>query len=527
MKIAHLRAAAVVIAFAAPGIAGTSTMASPVSSAPVSATLTIHAGDPQSVINRNVYGHFAEHLGRGVYEGIWVGPDSPIPNTRGIRNDVTEALRRLKVPVLRWPGGCFADEYHWKDGIGPREKRPAMINTHWGGVVENNHFGTHEFMDLCELIGAEPYICGNVGSGTVQEMMEWVEYLTSDADSPMANLRRANDRDKPWKVKYFGVGNESWGCGGSMRPEYYADLYRRYQTFAKNYPGNRLYRIACGSNGEGYNWTEVLMKNAGRFMDGLSLHYYTLPTGVWSKKGPALGFAEDEWFATLKRTLRMETLIAKHAEIMDRHDPKKRVGMIIDEWGTWYDPTAGTNPGFLEQQNSLRDALVTALNFHIFHRHADRVQMTNIAQTINVLQAVVLTDKERMILTPTYHVFELFQVHQGATALRVELQAPEYKFGNESIPSISASATRTEAGAIHLSLVNTQPTTPVTLTTKLSSGRLRPEIEGRVITAEAMDAHNTFEGATTVEPRRFEGFQLNGDKLTISLPPKSVVLLQL
>ena len=393
------------------------------------AQLTVRVNQPGPTVNRHIYGHFAEHLGRCIYEGIWVGEDSSIPNTRGIRNDVVSALKELKIPVLRWPGGCFADEYHWKDGIGPRAQRPKMINTHWGGVVENNHFGTHEFLDLCEQIGAEPYVCGNVGSGTVQEMMEWVEYMTSDADSPLANLRRRNGRDEPWRVRFFGVGNESWGCGGSMRPEYYADLFRRYNTFVKNYPGNRVFRIACGANSADYNWTEVLMSQVGRRMDGLSLHYYTVATGDWRRKGSSTQFDESQWHSTLRRTLTMDELITKHSEIMDRHDPEKRIGLIVDEWGTWYDVEPGTNPGFLYQQNTLRDALAAALNFHIFHRHADRVMMANIAQTVNVLQAMILTDGEKILRTPTYHVFEMFKVHQGGASLPVELQTPEYAQG--------------------------------------------------------------------------------------------------
>ncbi len=491
-----------------------------------SASLVLRADQPGPVIHRNLYGHFAEHLGRCIYGGIWVGPDSPIPNTRGIRNDVIAALRAIKIPVLRWPGGCFADEYHWKDGIGPREKRPSMINTHWGGVVENNHFGTHEFMDLCELIGAEPYICGNVGSGTVQEMMEWVEYLTSDAQSPMANLRRANGRDLPWKVKYFGVGNESWGCGGNMRPEYYADEYRRYATFTKNYPGNQLYRIACGANSDDYNWTEVLMQQVGPRMNGLSLHYYTLPLGEWAKKGAATGFPEAEWFSTLKQTLRMEELLARHIAIMDRHDPEKKIGLIVDEWGTWYDPTPGTNPGFLEQQNSLRDAIVAAINFHLFHRHADRIHMTNIAQTINVLQAMVLTDGPRMVLTPSYHVFEMYTVHQDATALPVTLTTPDYAFGDSKVPAVSASASRDAAGKVHVSLANAHPHAAITVACTIT-GHRAAKVTGRVLTAAAMDAHNTFAAPDTVKPAPFTGATLTGDQLTVTLPAKSVVVLEL
>jgi len=489
------------------------------------ASLALRADQPGPVINRNLYGHFAEHLGRCIYEGIWVGPDSPIPNTRGYRNDVLAALKQLNVPVLRWPGGCFADEYHWKDGIGPRESRPSMYNSHWGGVVENNHFGTHEFLDLCELLGIEPYVCLNVGSGTVQEAMEWVEYITSPASSPMANLRRAHGRDQPWKVKYFGIGNESWGCGGNMTPEFYADNYKRYNTFVKNYQrDNPLYRIACGSSGEDLNWTEVLMKNAGRQMNGLSLHWYTLPTGNWKKKGAATGFPEGEWFSTLRNTLRMDELVTKHSAIMDKYDPEKKVGLVIDEWGTWYDVEPGHNPGFLYQQNSLRDAVVAGLNFHIFHKHADRVSMTNIAQTVNVLQAIILTDKEKMLLTPTYHVFEMFKVHQGATVLRTDLISPDYVLDQERIPAVSASASRDAAGKVHLSLVNAHPTDAMTVTV---TGVKPTAVTGRILTADAMDAHNTFASPDAVKPAAFTGAKLAGGQLTVTLPAKSVVVLEL
>ncbi len=498
------------------------------SQAGTTAQAVLHADQPGPVVNRNIYGHFAEHLGRGIYEGIWVGPDSPIPNTRGIRNDVLAALKALNPPVLRWPGGCFADEYHWKDGIGPREKRPAMINTHWGGVVENNHFGTHEFMDLVDLLGTNAYISGNVGSGTVQEMMEWVEYLTSDASSPIANLRRQNGREKPWRVPYFGIGNEPWGCGGNMRAEYYADEYRKYNTFIKNYDRTRpIFRIAAGSGGQDTRWTEVLMNVAARQMNGLSLHYYTLPTGNWSKKGSATEFGEDQWFSTLRRTLRMEDHIVQHSAIMDTADPKKRVGLIVDEWGAWYDVEPGTQPGFLYQQSTLRDALVAALNFHIFHRHANRVVMANIAQTVNVLQAMILTEKEKMLRTPTYWVFEMFKVHQGGTFLPVELQSPEYAFGGEKIPMVSVSATRAaDAPAVHLSLANTSPMQAVTVSVKLA-GLAAKSVAGRVLTAPAMNAHNTFSAPNAVQPAAFDGAAIKGDTLEVKLPAKSVVILTL
>jgi alpha-N-arabinofuranosidase len=512
----------------------------PASPTGTTASAVLRADRPGPVVNRNIYGHFAEHLGRGIYGGIWVGPDSMVPNTRGIRNDVVAALKQLRIPVLRWPGGCFADEYHWKDGIGPREKRPSMINTHWGGVVEDNSFGTHEFMDLVELLGTDAYITGNVGSGTPQEMMEWVEYMTSDAISPMANLRRQNGREKPWRLPYFGIANEPWGCGGNMRPEYYADEYRRYNTFVKNHDRSKpIYRIAAGANSQDYRWTEVLMSVAGRRMDGLSLHYYTLPTGNWAAKGSATRFDEGQWFSTLQRTLRMDELITKHAEIMDkaeaemRSGPRRRpgaderVGLVVDEWGTWYDVEPGSEPGFLYQQNTLRDALVAALNFHVFHRHADRVVMANIAQTVNVLQAMILTDEEKMLRTPTYWVFEMFKVHQGGRLLPVELQSPDYALGPEKIPMLSASATRAADGsAVHLSLANTSPAQALTLTVELA-GLAAKSVTGRILTARAMNAHNTFEAKDAVQPALFDAAALAGDTLEVKLPAKSVVVLAL
>ena len=489
--------------------------------------LVIHADQGKTTISKHIYGHFSEHLGRCIYEGIWVGENSPIPNTRGIRNDVVAALQKIKVPNLRWPGGCFADEYHWKDGIGPREKRPSIINTHWGGVVENNHFGTHEFMDFCEMIGTDPVVCGNVGSGTVQEMMEWVEYMTSDADSPMANLRRQNGRDKPWKVPFFAVGNESWGCGGNMRPEYYADVYRRYNTFIKNYSGNRVYRVACGASDSNYTWTEVLMSNAARQMNGLSLHYYTLPTGSWSgSKGSATKFGEDQWFATLRRTLMMETYVNKHTEIMLKHDPENRVGLIVDEWGAWYDVEPGTNPGFLYQQGTMRDALVAGINLNIFNNHAERVKMANIAQIINVLQSVILTDKEKMILTPTFHVFEMYTAHHDATLLPSELTSADYAFGSEKIPAVSVSASKDKTGKINVTLCNLNPNAAAELTCELQ-GAKASKVSGRVLTAETMQVHNTFDKPDAVKPAEFSDFKLTAGGFTTKLPAKSVVLLAL
>ncbi|HEY0367405.1 MAG TPA: alpha-N-arabinofuranosidase [Pyrinomonadaceae bacterium] len=489
------------------------------------ATLAIRLDQPRWTINRNIYGQFAEHLGRLIYEGIWVGENSPIPNTRGMRNDVLAALKELHVPVLRWPGGCFADEYHWRDGIGSRDKRPRRSNSSWGGV-DTNAFGTHEFMDLCEMLGADAYINGNVGSGSPQEMMEWIEYMTSDADSELPNLRRRNGRIKAWKIPYFAVGNETWGCGGNMRPEYYADVYRRYATFIKNHSGNSIQKLAVGGYDENYNWTEVLMSQAGKQMDGLSLHYYTLPTGNWEKKGSATQFGEKEWHTTLARTLRMEEFIQRHSAIMDKYDPQKRVGLMVDEWGTWYDTEPGRDMGALYQQNTLRDAVSAALNLNIFHKHADRVKMANIAQMVNVLQAMILTDKEKMVVTPTYHVFRMYSVHQGATMIPVDLSAPQYKLGDASVPALSVSASRDSEGRLHLSIVNLDPNQAAEINTTIWGGAIK-SVTGEVLTAPAVNAMNTFDNPNTVKPAPFSGYKLEGSQLSLRIPSKSVVVLEL
>ena len=493
------------------------------SSTATATKLVIHADQAKDTISRNIYGHFSEHLGRCIYEGIWVGEDSSIPNTRGIRNDVVAALKQIKVPVLRWPGGCFADEYHWKDGIGPRSQRPAMINTHWGGVVENNHFGTHEFLDLCEQLGCEPYLCGNVGSGSVQEMQQWVEYITFDGVSPMAELRKQNGHPEPWKLKFFAVGNENWGCGGNMTPEYYADQYRRYATYVRNFSGNQVYKVACGPSGGNYQWTETLMRQAGKQMAGLALHYYC---GSGRRKQLAAEFDEADWFAQLQRALHMEELVTKHSEIMDKYDPEKKVALIVDEWGTWHQVEPGTNPGFLYQQNTLRDALVAGVTLNIFNNHCRRVKMANIAQMINVLQAMILTDKEKMILTPTYHVFEMYTVHHDAKLLPSEIQSADYQSGADKLPQVNASASRDPAGKIHVTLCNLDPKNAAEVACDLQ-GAQAAKVSGRILTAPEMNAHNTFDKPDTLKTADFAGARIVSGGFAATLPAKSVVVLEL
>jgi alpha-N-arabinofuranosidase len=492
-------------------------------SAPVSAELTIRADQPGAKIDANIYGQFMEHLGRNVYEGIWVGEDSSIPNTRGYRNDVLAALKKLSVPVLRWPGGCFADEYHWRDGVGPRDKRPSRVNTFWGGVIEPNSFGTHEFFELAELLGAKTYLAVNVGSGTVAEMSQWVEYITSPSQSSLANERRANGRDQPWKLDYIGVGNEPWGCGGDMRAQHYADEYKKFALNIKTPKDNTPIEVASGAYGEQYDWTDVLMKEAGKHMGALSYHQYTLPTGKWDVKGPSLTFNENDWIMTLRTTLRMDEYVTKHSAVMDKHDPDKKVALYVDEWGAWYDVEPGTNPGFLFQQNTMRDAVIAGLNLNIFHKHADRVRMTNIAQMINVLQAMILTDKEKMLVTPTYHVFEMYKPFQNATLLPTELVTPEYKHGEFAIPAVSVSAARGATGQLVLALVNTDPNNPARVTAMIT-GAAAKKMSARVLTTPAMNTHNTFAAPDTVHPAVFKAGKPQGDGWIFDLPPKSVVV---
>jgi alpha-L-arabinofuranosidase len=490
--------------------------------------LTLKMDQAKEIINRNIYGHFSEHLGHCIYGGIWVGENSPISNVRGIRKDVVQALQEIKIPVLRWPGGCFADEYHWMDGIGPRNQRATMINTHWGGVTEDNSFGTHEFLDLCEQLGCEPYITGNVGSGTVREMQQWVEYITSDNISPMTDMRKRNGREKPWQVKYWGLGNETWGCGGSMRAEFYRDLVRQYSTYCRNFGGNRLLKIACGANSDDYNWTEVLMQDESTrsMIYGISLHYYTV-CHDWQKKGSATQFDEREWFQSMRKTSHMEELVQKHSAVMDRYDQGKKVSLIVDEWGNWHDVEPGTNPGFLYQQNTLRDALVAAVNLNIFNNHCDRVRMANIAQTINVLQAVVLTKEAQMVKTPTFYVYKMFAVHQDATMIPLDLVCQDYALGSERIPSVSASASKDKNGIIHITYANLNPKQNLAMLTELGGLAASVKVSGQIITADAMNAYNDFGLAEAVTIKPFTDVKVKGEQLQVALPAKSVVMVEI
>ncbi len=478
--------------------------------------------DRKSHINKEIYGHFMEHLGRCIYNGIYVGPDSSIPNTKGIRNDIIEAFKQIRVPVLRWPGGCFADTYHWKDGIGPKSERSHITNVNWGCVDEDNSFGTHEFFDLCELVGAEPYLAGNVGSGSAQELADWIEYITFDGKSPMSELRRKNGREKPWKLKYVGIGNESWGCGGNMLPEQYAGEYRKYSSFCRNYSDNKLYRVACGGDDE---WNETLLtklKSGAAFdlVNAVTLHYYTILGNDFAHKGSATDFTEDAYYQSLKNTQGIDNSISRSIKMLDLHDPDERLGLIVDEWGCWYDVEPGTNPGFLYQQNTMRDAVVAALYLNIFNSRSRRVVMANLAQTVNVLQAIILTDGEKMIKTPTYHVMDLFKEHMDGTLL-YSFVDNDYENG---IACISQSASVDDKNRIHVTIANMSLHRSYSLCCQLPYIRIK-EAAARILTGE-VHSHNTFDEPDNVIIKE-HALKHNSNEIEIELPSCSVVSVEI
>ena len=489
--------------------------------------VTIDAAKPGAKIDRHIFGQFAEHLGRGVYEGVWVGPDSKIPNTRGIRNDVVAALRAIKVPNVRWPGGCFADEYHWRNGVGPRDQRPATLNPNWGGVIEPNTFGTHEFFDFLDQVGAEAYLSINVGSGTPAESADWLEYLTTPQPTALQKQRAANGHPEPYRVPILGIGNENWGCGGSMTPEYYTDLLKVYARYARNYhPDQKMRRIAVGPDTADPSYTEAVMaawknKTWAWDIEGISLHYYTVVK--WPPAYKSVGFGEQEYAELLQSTRRMYELLKLHGGIMDKYDPDKKVLLSVDEWGVWLEKMPGTQDGFLEQQNSLRDAVIASLNINAFARHADRVKIANIAQMVNVLQAMIFTRGEKMVLTPTYHVFRMYVPFQDATFLPVQFDAGVYKFGNIEMPRVDAIAARGTDGKLWLSLTNLDPTRSVTIEASMPGVKTA---RGETLSAPTVDSVNTFEAPTGVAPKKSTG-KVAGGKVSVRLPPASVTVLSL
>lgn len=487
--------------------------------------INLKPSDEAPQISKHIYGHFAEHLGRCIYEGFYVGEDSPIPNTEGVRNDIIDALKELNIPNLRWPGGCFADTYHWKDGIGPKDERPSIVNRWWGGVVEDNSFGTHDFLNLCERLGAEPYLAANVGSGTVQEFNEWVQYVNHEKGSPMSDLRIANNREAPWNVKYWGVGNEMWGCGGHMTPEYYANIYRQYATFMTDWSNSDgLFRIASGANVDDYHWTEVMMRDIPHFLlEGVALHSYSFVE--WNKKGSSFDFDESQYFSTMQTALRMEELVTKHSEIMDKYDPDNKIALIVDEWGGWYDVMPGTNPGFLYQQNTMRDAMIAGVTLNIFNNHARRVKMANLAQTVNVLQAVILTKDEKIIKTPTYHVLNMYKVHQDAQLIPVSFVSPKYSYGGNSLDAISVSASKKNS-KVNISITNIDATKAHKVKIDLEGLGLA-KVSGQILTSDSLQDHNDFDNPGNIDVSKFKDARIRNNALILEVPAFSVIVLSL
>jgi len=480
-----------------------------------------------TTIDKNIYGHFAEHLGRCIYGGIYVGEDNKkIPHTDGIRNDVVAALKELKVANLRWPGGCFADTYQWKNGIGPKESRPSMINSWWGGVTEDNSFGTHEFLDLCEKIGAEPYMAANVGSGTVQDMSDWITYVNHPGGSPMSELRKKNGREKPWNIKLWGVGNEAWGCGGNMTAEYYSNVYKQYATFMNDYSDSaKIFKIASGATDDSYDWTETLLKNIpGKQVHALALHHYSVIS--WTNKGPATNFDQGLYASTMFEASKMEEMVTRHSTIMDKYDPEKKIALFVDEWGGWYDVEKGTNPGFLYQQNTMRDAMIAGLTLNIFNNHADRVRGANLAQIVNVLQAVILTNEEKMILTPTYHVMKMYNVHQDAKLIPLQFQSPDYVFENKKMKAVSVSASKAASGDVNVSLTNIDYSKTHEVEIDLR-GETLSKASAQILTSAKITDHNTFESPNMVKNVPYKDITFVNGKLKLKLPPFSVVVVNL
>ncbi len=504
--------------------------------------------DRKSHINKNIYGHFSEHLGRCIYDGVWVGKDSPIPNVNGVRKDVIDALKQIKVPILRWPGGCFADTYHWKDGVGPQASRKTVANRMWGGVVEDNSFGTHEFMDMCEEIGCGAYLSGNLGSGTIQEMVEWVEYICDDIDTPMARWRRENGRDKPWKIEAFGVGNEVWGCGGQMSPEYYATQFRQASQFINYVNANgisdmlsgkmkeQIKMIASGPNAEDYDFTDVLTKDLTRggynfnamtgkpMADGVSLHYYTFPgKKAFFDAGTATEFETKDWYHVLKTAAKIEDIVVRHDHVMSKYDPEKKIGLMVDEWGAWYKVEPGTNPAFLFQQNTMRDAVLAALTLNIFNKHSDRVKLATVAQMVNVLQSVILTEGDKMVCTPTYHVFDMYKGHQEATLLGSFIESKKVGIGEDMLPNLFESSSVDASGNVLCTICNTSIDSSQTIDATLFGAEAK-SVQASILWADP-HACNTFDNPDTVAVKPWT-VELTGDGFRCEVPAGAVVSVQ-
>ncbi len=489
---------------------------------PVDVAIRVRTESPIGTISPRLYGHFAEHLGRCCYEGLWVGSQSRgIESVEGFRRDVLDALRELPVPLLRWPGGCYADHYHWRDGIGPVDERPRRLGMSCDlQVLDDNSLGTHEFLRLCELLGAEPYLAGNVGTGSPQELCDWVEYCNTPLDTTLARLRRKHGTPDPFGVRLWGVGNENWGCGGNFDAGSYAREYRRYATMLRHVdPGIEL--VASGHN-EVWN-CEVLetLRDHLHLVDHLSIHSY------WIRGGPETDFSEEDYYRLLSEAEETEAFVGRTAALIEEAARgRHRIGIALDEWGVWHPEARTWGPGevqrrspiTLEQANTLRDALAAAVALEGFHRQCQVLALTNLAQVVNVLHAPVMTEGSRMWLTPTYHVLHLHRPHIGATAVEVSFE--EGVALPDGLPAVSATAS-TRTGSLAVTLINRHICRGLSVRVSGVPAGITPK--GRVLTAAQPDATNSAEEPEAVKPTEISVERDGPDGWRVEMPPHSLV----
>ena len=502
------------------------------SQGPTAQSVVVRPGVEIGVVRPELHGHFAEHLGSCVYGGLWVGKNSRIPNVNGYRKAAVDALRELGIPVLRWPGGCFADNYHWRDGIGPVDKRPKRVNMNWANALEDGSFGLHEFIGLCRLIEAEPYLSVNVGSGTPQEALDWVEYCNFPKGTTLSDERIANGAPEPFRVRYWGIGNEAWGCGGRMTPEYYANIYRQYSNYMRSFGGTTPFLVACGPNQNDANWTRGFFNGmgGGRGPSGFAMHYYQ------NGSLPPTEFTVDAMNQQLSTFQTVERAIVYQRTLIDSFNPPMAgrggragapagrggmapgVALLLDEWGVW-DRLTGeeqTKYGQLWQQSTMRSAVAAGLGLNIFNRQADKLYMCNIAQIVNVLQSLLLTDGhtgQNCVKSTTYHAFALFKPHRSKTAVKVES-------GGTDPLDLSMSASKSGSELV-ISFVNPKSDAGLRIDCALD-GRTAKSATAQILTHKDFNAANTFGTPNAIVPQSHL-IQVPGSSVRLDLPPMSIV----
>ena len=515
------------------------------------ATVQIFVDDPGARIAPEIYGHFTEHIGGVIYDGVWVGEKSKIRNVGGIRTELVERMNRIKVPILRWPGGCFADSYDWKDGIGPQAQRPRRTNfwevdpeaerLHETGaqIFEPNSFGTDEFARFCRLTNAQPYLAANLRSASALEFDHWVEYCNSPAGSTtLADMRKTNGSAAPYGVMYWGVGNESWGCGGSFAPEEYASEFRRYTNWIPKF-GVDLQLIGAGPNSNDRDWThkffEEVFTGAHAYhnpqFSGWSVHHYAsnlsrgkITNNFHEAHGKALDFDATDWYELMRETARVEEIMQDQWAIMGQFDPRHHVKLVVDEYGPWYHQGSEVDPTHLfGQQITVRDALATAMSLDIFNRHADKVSVATCAQLVNNLNALFLCHGDKFLSTPNFYVFEMYAAHQGAQSLPVEFGAHSIHYDRDgkdaSFWGLGGSASL-KGKTVTLTMVNPSVKAPRETQIALRGGTAA-SATGTVLASDDMHAHNTFDRPDTVQSRPLT-VTAAGEILNVTLPAASV-----